>query len=119
MGANLDDCGGFGIVARRVSREMVERIFCEGAALGRSVVKLDGSSAGWKYPQRRSAATIPFTLLPGTLFEESEWLPISAGRWRFADHITLGEGRAALMVLELLASEVLAHNHLVFSFEDN
>ena len=44
---------------------------------------------------------------------------LDAGIWRFADHITVGEGRAVVRLVRLLASVKEAHGHRVGSLQDN
>ena len=48
-----------------------------------------------------------------------EWTELAAGRWKFGDHITLGEARAALVPLEKLAWASCAHRTKVMNMEDN
>ena len=47
---------------------------------------------------------VPRTLLPRTLFQVTPWVQIMAGRWRWLDHVNLGEGRTINLWLELLAN---------------
>ena len=53
------------------------------------------------------------------LGSEVNWIPVSWGRWKWADHITLGEGRASLRGLEALSCCSRAHRHVVISLQDN
>ena len=41
------------------------------------------------------------------------------GRWKVADHITLGEGRAHVRILQALAGRADTHDHRIVSLEDN
>ena len=61
------------------------------------------------------------TSLPKQLLNKdiTQWVPIKWGRWRYEDHITLGEGRASLHLLAALALLPNAHDFRVLSLEDN
>jgi hypothetical protein len=65
-------------------------------------------------------AFTPVSAIPAeALSSDIEWTELLAGRWRFADHITLGEARAALVPLERLAWASHAHRTKVMNMEDN
>ena len=120
MGANERDHGGFGIVGREVSNELVRACLVVGERPGFTVARLNGDLSGLRNPEKEIRATIPFTRLPKELFEkEEEWIDIAAGRWAYPDHITLGEARAVVRLLELLAREPASHRHKVLSLQDN
>ena len=62
----------------------------------------------------------PFSRVPAELLEDIEgWDFVAAGRWRWKDHITLGEGRATLQLLKRLFASPAAHGHVTISLEDN
>ena len=69
--------------------------------VGKAVSKLDGSVPATRFPGKSLVPTFPFTKLPRRLFDDT-WVPICAGRWRYSDHITLGEARAVVKLCELL-----------------
>ena len=123
QGANdlsSDDHGGWGAVATDVSPELAERCLLLSQRPGKTVTKLSGEFQGLKRPDLAIARNIPFTRLPRELFESNRsWEFIGNGRWRFPDHITLGEARAVNVVLELLAGCPEAHRRRVLSLEDN
>ena len=98
MGANITDHGGYGVAVTEVSEFEVECLLKQGEVLGRSIAQLDGHH-GAKYPHRALVPTVPFTLLPEQLFEASRWKAVEHGRWRFGDHITIGESRTVLKML--------------------
>ena len=48
-----------------------------------------------KDPARELQKSRPYSRLPPELFEDTMcWHPLDAGRWKWVDHITLGEARA-------------------------
>ena len=47
------------------------------------------------------------------------WIPVGSGRWRKADHIVLGKGKAALKVLARLAVLPGARRSKALSLDDN
>lgn len=73
QGAGEGDNGGFGIVATTISREEVADV-CESAETwGRTVARVSGELSGAKNPFKELVPTVPFTLLPGSLFQERRW----------------------------------------------
>ena len=119
MGANDLDHGGWGIACRDAPLPLVEAAFRQGTAVGRTVVKLDGDFAGLKHPDRTVSPNTPFTLLPDALFEEEEWKEVARGRWDYADHITLGEGRTVILLLDIITRSPAFHRLKLLSLEDN
>ena len=65
-----------------------------------------------------AARAKPSSQVPEAL-DRASWRPVCAGRWKAGDHITLGEARAALVLLRLLAGLVDALHHKFSSLEDN
>lgn len=118
MGANEVDNGGFGMVVTKISKTEVQALLRVGEMEGRSIARVDGSG-GAKYPQRALKPTVPFTLLPEEFFDPGRWFVVDSGRWKFAEHITLGESRTVVKLLERLASQSLCHGQAVFSLQDN
>ena len=120
-GANAYDAGGFGVVATEVSQKMIETIHEKGSSPSFAVATLNGEIRGLGDPERKHQRHVPFTSLPSELFtgEGVCWLPISWGRWRWADHITLGESRGAVRSLEVAAAHPKSHGHLFCSLQDN
>ena len=59
--------------------------------------------------------------VPRQLLDSSEyaWDILAHGRWRRSEHITLGEGRGALHLLDGLARDPSAHGFVVLSLMDN
>jgi len=119
MGASDVDDGGWGFVARDASQDLVSACFCQGSAIGRTIARLDGNAEGVKYPDRALKATIPFSLLPADLFVEDSWVLVDKGRWKGADHITLGEGRAVNKMLDVVTASCLFHRLKIISLQDN
>ena len=48
-----------------------------------------------------------------------DWLSILHRRWRFGEHISLGELRVVVWIARLLAATPFAHGHRVLNLEDN
>ena len=92
-----------------------------GTAPNVSICNLNGDLGRYTKHLKPLIPTIPITKLPPSLFDHSitQWLPIKFGRWLYHDHITLGEGRATLHLLQALVLLSKAHRHKVISMEDN
>ena len=63
--------------------------------------------------------SVPVTRVPQEITNYKDWTEVQWGRWKWKDHITLGEGRAALRLLHILAGMETAHEHIVLSLQDN
>ena len=87
----------------------------------KTVVRLDGKVSDLLKPVSRLEARVPVSGLPRTLLDTSvtEWQVIQRGRWQNADSIELGEGRATLHLLELLACCPGTFRLKVFALEDS
>ena len=118
MGANETDYGGYGIAVARVTDVEIDDLLRQGEAIGKSIARLDGLH-GAKYPERALVPTVPFTLLSPKIFDESRWLEVEHGRWRYNDHITIGEARTVLKMLRRVASWPGLHGVALFSLQDN
>ena len=105
-GANLWDAGGFGIVALKVPMDWVERTIEVGTKPGFTVSKLNGDFADLECPGKELAARFPVSRIPKEILQthESSWFEIGKGRWLWRDHITLGEARATVELLQALAA---------------
>ena len=121
QGADGIDHGGFGIVAADISDRLAEQCFSLGVRPGRSVAKLDGAFTGMRHPEKAIERNVPFTRLPDELFSDTNivWHEVLGGRWRFSDHITLGESRAVVRMVAGLAAMAGTHRHKVMSMQDN
>ena len=115
------DSGGWGLVAADIMQEMGERCLLVGLRPGLTVTKLSGEFGGSTRPDLCFRCGIPFTKLPQELFdpEITEWCDVSAGRWAYDDHITLGESRAVLKLVQLLANHESCHRRKALLLEDN
>jgi len=114
------DAGGYGIVAATVSHDLAREVLDRVAVQGRSLSRLHGSLGQLRTRAGALSPTIPFTLLPDALFDDrTKWEVLAKGRWRFADLIALGEGRAVVRLLQMLVRDVSAHNHVAISLQDN
>ena len=83
------------------------------------MTKLNGDLSTIRYPDRKLPRNTPFTRLPDDLFHEGEWGDITCGRWKFGDHITLGESRTVVKLVQLLGREVGDHNKVILSLQVN
>jgi hypothetical protein len=114
------DCGGFGVVACQPSAEMVRKTVELGAHPGWTVARLDGDVSKLKDPKRELSKSQPFSRLPASLTDGStQWFPVDSGRWKWHDHITLGEARASIKLLARLAAIGSAHCHVVVDIIDS
>ncbi len=118
MGQNEFDYGGFGIVATNVSPEEVKILLRQGEQVGRTVAQLD-VVGGSKFGDRHLLPTTPFTLLPAEFFVEKRWMEVDRGRWKYGDHITIGEARVVVRLLTRLAAWPALQDHFLFSLQDN
>ena len=119
MGVNEIDFGGYGIVASLPSEDIILKTFKNAYALGYTVPRLSGDLSGLRRVESGFTRTKPHNTLPSELFDGAcEWTVLERGRWRFPDHVTLGEGRAVVRSVELavLAGE---HRCKLLQLEDN
>lgn len=103
MGMNEVDWGGYGIVGTQIGSHEALALLKHGEAPGRSIARLDGLQEP-KFKGKAMIPTVPFTLLPPDLLREEQWTEVSRGRWRYGDHITIGEARTVLLLVKRLAS---------------
>ena len=118
MGANDIDHGGYGIVATRLEQHEKRILLKLGELPGRSIARLDGCH-GTRFPERPLKPTVPFTRLPDDFFRADRWKAVTWGRWQYGDHITIGESRTVVKLLERLASWPSVHGCAIFSIQDN
>jgi len=120
MGSNEADNGGFGIVAAAPEAALITAAWSCGQRPGYSVTRLDGDVSRLSDPDKASRARIPHARVPAELVNGStEWTNVDWGRWWWDDHITLGEGRAVVRLLQVLALCPAAHRHKIISLQDN
>ena len=118
MGQNDLDFGGYGIAMTEVDNMEIKALLRQGEVAGKTIARLDGFQ-GTKYPGRALVPTVPFSLLPAEFFEKERWRPVSRGRWKYGDHITIGESRTVLKLMQRLASWPGLHGRSFFSLQDN
>ena len=119
-GANLEDFGGYGVVAAPASKEVIMKIFTRGVRPGKAMARPGGTAKVLEKEDAVLECTVPVSAVtPELLREAGDWRPLLWGRWAYPDHITLGEGRAVILLLEALAAHSQAHRHRVLSLEDN
>eukprot|EP00435_Cladocopium_sp_Y103_P042260 s2492_g11.t1 len=116
MGANPVDFGGYGIAVTQISRDEVQCLLRQGEATGKSVAL---GSQGVLHPEKPLQPTVPFTTLPDRFFEPGRWLEVEHGRWAYGDHITIGEARTVLKLVQKLGKWPQLHGHAAFSLQDN
>jgi hypothetical protein len=120
MGANDADHGGWGLVSTRPSTDVLHRLFSAGCRPGMTVCRLDGDVSKMKNPDRAWASKIPFSRVPPRIVaDDDEWTELARGRWRWPDHITIGEGRVVVMLLAALAAIPSAHRARILSLNDH
>ncbi|CAK0851604.1 unnamed protein product, partial [Prorocentrum cordatum] len=120
MGANVEDDGGWGILVTDMSEDIAKDFIDTGGNLGYTVARLDGELTGLRRPEQVIRRTKPFSLLPDRVFKPDEdWTIVGAGRWRAADHITLGEGRCVVKISRLAAATPALHRTVLPILEDN
>ncbi len=119
MGAGSSDKGGYGIVATHISNSERSALLANSEHFGRTITHLGGSTHGLKNPHREIKPNIPFSLLPSSITNINRWQCVGAGRWHWADHITLGEARAVRKTLEATSLIQELHSCVQFSLQDN
>jgi hypothetical protein len=69
---------------------------------------------------RTLRATKPFSLMPrAQIGGPDEWTSLRRGRWKIKDHVTLGEARGVLAILDLWSSRKSLHRARIISLQDN
>jgi hypothetical protein len=111
--------GGYGVVGTKVSSHELACMFECSEHLGHTLARASGDLSGLRNTNLLSSPSIPFTKLPHTLFVQERWVSINAGRWKVAEHITLGESRGIVKVLEAVSLVPRLHGSLLFSLCDN
>ena len=126
MGANAGfggssvDHGGFGIVAADISPATAEDCYRLGTRPAHTVLSLDGQFNGSKFPHKSIARNVPCTRLPASVFSSDvQWHDVDWGRWKWADHVTLGESRAVVRLARGLAASTGTCRTKVLSLQDN
>jgi len=119
QGTNDIDAGGYGIVARPAPLQLVRAVFERGSQVGLTVARLNGDQSGLRRPDKSAAPTVPFTLLPRELFDLDAWFVLDHGRWRHPDHVTLGESRGVIKLLDIVTRGVAFHRLRRLSLQDN
>ncbi|CAK0900846.1 unnamed protein product, partial [Prorocentrum cordatum] len=120
VGANAEDDGGWGALVTDMSKEIAQDFIDTGGSLGYTVARLDGELTGLRRPEQMIRRTTPFSLLPDRAFKPDEdWTIVGQGRWRSADHITLGEGRCVVKISRLAAATPALHRTVPPILEDN
>ena len=119
-GANNTDHGGFGVVGTAVPLELAQQTTSSSARQGLTIAKMDGTLKCLHNPEKELKGFVPVTQVPRALIDGNrEWRDIAQGRWAHNDHITLGEGRATLVLMERLAAMKETQNHVFASLCDN
>ncbi|CAK0833937.1 unnamed protein product [Prorocentrum cordatum] len=120
MGANAEDDGGWGVLVTDMSRDIAQDFIDTGGSLGYTVARLDGDLTGLRRPEQMIKWAKPFSLLPDSVFKPDEdWKIVGQGRWRSADHITLGEARCVVKISRLAAATPALHRTVLPILEDN
>ena len=117
QGEGEGDYGGYGVTARYVDSFDWSCVLNSGELPGYTVRRL-GDHGGAKW-QDNLAPTVPVTLLPEHLLDLDKWKVLTHGRWRYGDHVTLGESRAVVKLLKLLSIFPQMHRCVIASLQDN
>ena len=117
-GANDTDCGGWGMTVAWAGKDLVESCIRQGLRPARTICRLDGTTTQLLNQNKELKARYGASHIPMEA-DELAWREIARGRWKWDDHITLGEGRATLRLLELTASCETLHGTLLASLLDN
>ena len=119
QGVNDVDAGGYGITMRAAPPALVRAVFERGSQVGMTVARLSGDQSGLRRPDKSTAPTVPFTMLPRELFDLDEWIVIGHGRWLHPDHVTLGESRGVVKLLDIVTRGASFHRVRLLSLQDN
>ena len=115
----LDDCGGYGVVVTEVSAKEAKEVLILGESSSYGLGMLGPLHKGVKNVHSKLEATVPFSRLPDAIFESERWHAVCSGRWRWEEHIVLGEARSALKVLSAAAQDKQLHCCMLSNLEDN
>ena len=120
MGENEHDHGGFGICATELRPGEFHTLLRHGEAPGLTVARLD-SVGGARHPEKMLQPTVPFTRLPDKYVQDDRWKVVEVGRWKFGDHITIGESRTMVLAqpLRRLGAWPQVHGCVDASLQDN
>ena len=115
------DCGAFGIVGADIEASTLRRYAEESMCPGASITRLDGAYTGDRRQEEPWRARKPLSRLPAELFAlpPETWEPISWGKWKYSDHITLGETRTVVKLSQILSAQVKAHGWKSLGLQDN
>ena len=119
-GANNYDAGGYGIVAARAPDAVVDQAWLAGTRPRKMAARWGSKPRQLEQDVAELACNVPISSLPDSAWEEVEdWQPVGRGRWLREDHVTLGEARAVLLLLEPVAAEPRLHRRRLVSMQDN
>ena len=108
------------MVGTTIEEDIMKKVLAAGTRPSITVAKMDGSISHLLGSAKEMAARIPISRVPIEVLDASrEWLEVAAGRWHFNDHITLGEGRGSMVLLQRLANAPRAHGQRFSSLGDN
>ena len=116
-GAGVDN-GGFGVVVAKTGAKTMREVWRKCAATSYAMTRGDETGSRYQKVSRRLSPSIPVSRLPASVFE-LEWVPLKWGRWKWKDHITLGEARAHNALLQSLAKLAEAHRSKAIALQDN
>ena len=119
-GAGEKSFGGFGIVGQTISQDEWAACAQAGSQPSFTVSRLDGSTKHLRDPLKELKARIPVPRIPMSVIHGSrKWFALSAGRWKYREHITLTEGRATNILLQRLALIPQSHGLRHLGLGDN
>ena len=98
--------------------KLAEETLRSGCRAARTIAHLDGRCSMHLKGEKELAARVAISRVPDEVVGLT-WKPLMRGRWRSADAIMLGEGRATWFLMEKLAADVRCRCHVVLSLMDN
>lgn len=119
-GSNGQDFGGYGIVATVMTGREARLLWEAGTRPGFALARLGQEKRVIDKAARSLHPNLPVSSVPKEIWEAPRsWIPIAAGRWRWEEHITVGEMRAVILALERIVQVESFYRSKVISLEDN
>ncbi|CAK0868950.1 unnamed protein product [Prorocentrum cordatum] len=102
-GSNGLDCGGYGFVATATSDNEARLLWEAGTRPGYALARLGQEKRVLEKAPRSLHPNLPVSSVPKEIWDTARsWIPVAAGRWRWGEHIAVGEMRAVVLALERL-----------------
>lgn len=118
-GPRNGDAGAFGIGFTPASPAEVEEVCALGRSLSYTVACVSDFTATLNRPERFTERTVPRSRLSRGLADQTRWIELEHGTWRYGDHINLGELRAVSRLTNRLAGLPFWFGRTILSLQDN